>query len=127
MFFTAICDNTVIFFCKKITTNSDEVLNRRLKVLAGNGKISFPTVCRKLKTFKEELLGDFFWKVNMDNLNPRRAKVINREETLLQLVREFGDLPFLAQNDETTVVNFAFKFAMVNSFAELIPSVEGEQ
>ena len=62
----------------------------------------------------------------MDNLNPRRAKVIEREETLLKLVREFGDLPFLVQNDEKTIVNFAYKFAMVNSYAELIPSFEAE-
>ena len=61
-------------------------------------------MCRKLTTFKEDYLGDFHWKVNMDNLNPRRAKVIEREETLLKLVREFGDLPFLVQNGEKTIV-----------------------
>ena len=76
--------------------------------------------------FKENCLGDFHWKVNLDNLNPRRAKVVQREETLLELVREFSDLPFLVQSEEATVINFAYKFAMVNSFAELIPSLEAE-
>ena len=109
-----------------LSTNSAEVINRQLKVLAGNGKISFPTVCRKLRAFKEDCLGDFHWKVNMDNLNPRRLKVIQREETLLELVREFGDLSFLEQFQEATIINYAFKFAMVNSFVELIPAIETE-
>ena len=50
-------------------------------------------------------------------MNSRRKKVLRREEALLQLVREFSDLPFLEQFSETgepTVVKYSKKFARVN-------------
>ena len=56
-----------------LSTNSAEVINRELKKLAGNGKISFANACRKLKTFKENYLAELHWKVNHDNLNPPRG------------------------------------------------------
>ena len=107
-----------------MSTNSAEVINRKLKNLAGNGKISFPTVCRKLRTFKEDYLVDYHHKVRHDNFNPRRKKVVRREEALLDLVREFSNLPFLEQfNDpqvgEPTVIQYCKKFARVNRHLKL--------
>ena len=32
----------------------------------------------------------------------------------------------MVQFEEATIINFAYKFATVNSFAELIPSLEAE-
>ena len=107
-----------------MSTNSAEVINRKLKRLAGNGKISFPTACRKLKQFKEEYLGAFMWKVNFDNLNPRRQKVIRREDNLTVLVREFSDSDWF--NSET-IIFYAKKFATVDSVSELIPSNDLQQ
>ena len=42
------------------------------------------------------------------------------------LEREFGDLSFLEQFQEATIINYAFKFATLNSFVELIPANEAE-
>ena len=107
-----------------MSTNSAEVINRELKNLVGNGKISFANACRKLKTFKENYLAHLHFKVNHDNLNPRRPKVIHREETLFDLVRQFGDLCPWEQNTEANVINFAFKFAMLKPCAEVLSSAE---
>ena len=42
------------------------------------------------------------------------------------VIRNRSKFPILIQDQETTILNYAFKFAMVDSFAELIPSFEAE-
>ena len=106
-----------------MSTNSAEVINRKLKREAGNGKISFPTACRKLRKFKEDYLGAFTWKVNCDNLNPRRARVIRREDNLTLLVREFSDSDWF---NSSNIINYAKKFATVDCVSELVPSFDTE-
>lgn len=107
-----------------LSTNSIEVINRKLKVKCGTGKISFVSACRILQSFKEDYLGEFYWKINLNHLNPRGRKVVAREAGLLNLVREFDDLPLLQQNQIETIVNYCTNCAFVSVVAQILTTVE---
>lgn len=60
----------------------------------------------------------------MNHLNPRGRKVVAREAGLLNLVREFDDLPLLQQNQIETIVNYCTNCAFVSVVAQILPTVE---
>ena len=115
------------FATMNYSTNSAEVINRILKVKTGNGKVVFRGACRILKDFKEDYISDFHWKVTLNHLNPRLPVTIAREQFLLDLVREYDDLPFLQQTEISNVINYAAKFSTVNYYAFIIPTVENPE
>jgi len=113
--------HTHIFIGHTFMTLMTSVINRKLKRLAGNGKISFPTACRKLRSFKEEYLMQFYHKVKKGNLNKRRTKIIMRETNLHTLVNQFSDSDWFNPDN---IIMFAKKFSRVSSVVELIPRFE---
>ena len=100
------------------STNSSEVINRKLKVKSGVGKITFNRCCKVLKEFKEDYLSEHRCKVQNDDLNPRLKKTILREENLLSLVRQYSIHETRYEID--TIIFFAKKFSNLDSFNDEI-------
>lgn len=99
--------------------NCAEVTNRKLKVLCGNGKISFHEACRILKDFKTTYVSGFQHHVKKDNLNPRSKKALNRESNLLEIMTEWDSL--IDSQQAELSVQYAFKFGHADRWAEFTP------
>ena len=101
------------------STNCAEVTNRKLKVLCGNGKISFHEACRILEDFKTTYVSGFQHHVKKDNLNPRSKKALNRESNLLEIMTEWDSL--IDSQQAELSVQYAFKFGHADRWAEFTP------
>ena len=90
------------------TSNSIESLNKRLKALCPNGKISFRKVCELLHAFKCDLLEDFQFAMSNNRLNRQRPKTIRRKNAILEIMEVFCKTNFY---DPENLVHFSIRFA----------------
>ena len=96
----------------KITTNSIESLNKRLKAACPNGKISYQKSIEILYNFKCEMMELYHFTVTHNNLNRQRPDTIRRKIALQDIMAVFqhSDL-----SNPQTLCDFAVRFGTYDS------------
>jgi len=85
-------------FCT--TTNAAESINKK------KWGVPFKSACQKLHQFKVRYLTDFETHVRGDNLNTRWHSTIHHETAIRNIVVEFYELDFGAQNKQEQIINY---------------------
>ena len=110
-FYSQISD----FSDMETSTNSIERINRQLKEKCPNGMINFHKCCKIIWDFKTAYLAQ---KIRIDadpsNMNLKRQRQIENENSIKNLVKSYTELPFDCQSDIKFIVNFMYKFAHYN-------------